>query len=212
MCTAISLRTVNHYFGRNLDMEFSFEESVTITPRNFPFHFLRMDTMINHYAMIGIAYVKKGYPLYYDATNEKGLSMAGLNFPGNACYQQEKEGKHNVATFEIIPWVLGQCETVEEAKQLLENTNVIKAKYDRDLPVAPLHFLIADREHSIVVEPRREGLCFYENPIGVLTNNPPFEVQAQFLSNYIHLTTKEPMTTNFLLVVPTYLEKLTRIL
>ena len=55
-----------------------------MTPRNYPFEFRYMGRKDNHYAMIGMAHVAGGYPLYYDAINEKGLGMAGLNFVGNA--------------------------------------------------------------------------------------------------------------------------------
>lgn len=73
MCTAATYKTKDHYFGRNLDYEFSYSETVTVTPRNYPFHFRRMGDLPNHYAMIGMAFVQENYPLYYDATNEKGL-------------------------------------------------------------------------------------------------------------------------------------------
>lgn len=43
--------------------------------------------------MIGMAHVADGYPLYYDAVNEKGVGMAGLNFVGNAVYQKVEEGR-----------------------------------------------------------------------------------------------------------------------
>ena len=103
MCTAITYRTKDHYFGRNLDYEHGFQESVVITPRDYPFSFRRMAPMEQHYAMIGMAIVSGGYPLYFDATNEQGLSMAGLNFPLSAKYMTEVTGKDNVAPFELIP-------------------------------------------------------------------------------------------------------------
>ena len=106
MCTAITLTTKDHYFGRNLDLEYSYTETITITPRNFPFHFRRKDTISTHYAIIGTAFVQENYPLYYDATNEKGLSMAGLNFPENAYYFPSDEEKENITPFEFIPWIL----------------------------------------------------------------------------------------------------------
>ena len=37
MCTALSYRTRDHYFGRNLDLDTSYGEKVCIMPRNFPF-------------------------------------------------------------------------------------------------------------------------------------------------------------------------------
>lgn len=195
MCTAISYKTKDHYFGRNLDLEYSYEESVTITPRNFPLRFRKEREFPKHYAMIGMAYVKEGYPLYYDATNEKGLSMAGLHFPGNAVYLSEKDNKYNVAPFELIPWVLGQCKSVREARELLKNTNLLKMSFDKDLPLSPLHFLVSDKDESIVIEPVEEGIRISNNPARVLTNNPPFAYQMFHLNQYMGLTKKEPMNT-----------------
>lgn len=193
MCTAISYKTNDHYFGRNLDMEYSYEESITITPRNFPFHFRKEDTMEKHYAIIGVAYVPSDYPLYYDAVNEKGLAMASLHFPGNAVYRCEKEEMHNITPFELIPWVLGKCQSVQEAKILLEKTNLLKVSFNKELPLTPLHFMVSDKFESIVVEPVEEGLRIYDNPIKVLTNNPTFPYHLFHLNNYMNLTKKEPV-------------------
>lgn len=193
MCTAISYKTKDHYFGRNLDLEYSYVESVTVAPRNYPFHFRKERDFPKHYAMIGMAYVQDDYPLYYDATNEKGLSMAGLSFPGNAVYLGEKNDKYNVAPFELIPWVLGQCQDVREAKELLEHTNLVKIAFSKELSLSPLHFMVSDTNASFVVEPVEEGLRITENPVKVLTNNPPFAYQMHHLNNYMALTKKEPM-------------------
>ena len=192
MCTAITYKTIDHYFGRNLDLECSYGESVTITPRNFAFNFRKMGTMPNHFAIIGIAYVADGYPLYYDATNEKGLSMAGLNFPDNAVYKPYCEGKDNITPFELIPWLLGQCATVAEAEKLLSRINILEENFSDQLPLSPLHWIIADKERSITLEPVKEGIKIYDNPLGVLTNNPPFDYQMFNLNNYMHLSKEAP--------------------
>lgn len=192
MCTAVTYQTRDHYFGRNLDFEFSYEETVTITPRNYPFSFRKAGTMESHYAMIGMAFVQENYPLYYDATNEKGLSMAGLLFPGNADYKQETEGKDNISPFEFIPWVLGQCENICQVKSLLERINLVEIPFSEALPLSPLHWMISDKETSITVEAVKEGIRVYDNPIGVLTNNPPFDMQMFYLNNYMGLSTEMP--------------------
>ncbi len=133
-----------------------------------------------------------GYPLYYDATNEKGLSMAGLNFPGNADYKAERDDCDNIAPFEFIPWLLGQCADLREARRLLARVQLINLPFSAQLPLAPLHWLIADQSGSIVVEPLPEGLKIYENPVGVLTNNPPFDYQLFHLNNYMQLSREQP--------------------
>ena len=193
MCTAVTYQTRDHYFGRNLDLEYSYQEAVTVTPRNFPFSFRESGVLRTHYAMIGMAYVQAGYPLYYDATNEHGLSMAGLNFPESAVYRKKQAGIENIAAFEFIPWVLGQCVTVGEVKRLLERTNLMGLDFSPTLPSTPLHWMIADRECAIVVEPAADSLRVYENPVGVLTNEPPFDGQMLLLRNYLNLTPEVPV-------------------
>lgn len=191
MCTAISFKTKDHYFGRNLDLEYSYNETVTITPRNFVFRFRKIGEMESHFAMIGMAYIANGYPLYYDATNEKGLSIAALNFPQNAHYKPFCEGKDNITPFELIPWILCRCATVAEAEKLLNQINILNESFSNQLPLSPLHWIISDKERSITLESVKSGIKIYDNPVGVLTNNPTFDYQLFNLNNYISLTNGE---------------------
>lgn len=195
MCTAVTYKTKDFYFGRTLDYEFSYVEEVTVTPRNFPLSFRFSCRLEKHYAIIGMAYVADGYPLYYDAANEKGLCMAGLNFVGNAFYNKPAEGKENVAQFELIPYILSRCENVNQARTLLERINITDTAFSQQLPPASLHWIIADKNECITVEAVREGLKIYENKVGVLTNNPPFNEQISSLNNYMHLSTRQPKNT-----------------
>lgn len=195
MCTAISFNSDDHYFGRNLDLEYSYHETVTITPRCYPFHFRHVSASEQHLAMIGIAYVNKGYPLYYDAVNEAGLGMAGLNFPKNAVWQPYDATKENVSPFELIPWILSFCETVDEACAALQRVNPLNEAFSDALPLSPLHWLLADATRAVTVEFRADGLHLHDNPVGVLTNNPPFEFQLFHLANYLKLSKEPPQNT-----------------
>ena len=105
MCTAITFSTKYYYFGRNLDYEHGYQEAVTITPRNFNLPFRCLRSMPHHYGMIGMATISNDFPLYYDATNEFGLSIAGLSFPHSARYFPEDSNKTNITPFELIPWI-----------------------------------------------------------------------------------------------------------
>ena len=187
MCTAVTYKTKDFYFGRTLDYEYSYCEEVTVTPRNYPFHFRHMGAVDRHYAIIGMAFVQADYPLYYDAVNEKGLGMAGLNFVGNAAYREPAPEKDNVAVFEFIPWVLSQCATVAEARELIGKINLTAEPFNAHLPAASLHWLIADRKEAITVESMKDGIHIHENPVGALTNNPPFDRQMFRLNDYAHL-------------------------
>ncbi len=192
MCTAITYKTKDHYFGRTLDIECSYGEQIAITPRSFPFEFRMLPKLCSHYAMIGMAAVIGGYPLYYEATNEHGLSIAGLNFPKNAHYFESCEGKDNVAPFELIPYILGKCKSLDEAKGLLENINIVNISFSEKLPLSPLHWIIADKSGSITLECTQNGMKIYDNPIGVLTNNPTFDYQMTNLRGYLNLTPLAP--------------------
>ena len=192
MCTAVAYKTKDHYFGRNLDLEYSYHETVTITPRNYSYKFRNTEDLKTHYAIIGMAYVVDSYPLYYDATNEKGLSMAALNFPDNAVYQAVKADKQNVASYELIGWILSRFQSVDEVLKMIGEVNITNQCFNDELPTSPLHFIICDRERSIVLEPMTTGLMVYENPVNVLTNNPPFLYHITNLNNYMSLTNEMP--------------------
>lgn len=195
MCTAATYKTKDFYFGRTLDYEFSYGDEITVTPRKFPFEFRHMGKRDSHYAIIGMAHVAGGYPLYYDAINEKGVGMAGLNFVGNAVYQDVEAGRDNVAQFEFIPWILGQCADLDEVRALLDRMNLVGTPFSEQLPSAQLHWIIADRNAAITVECMADGMHIHENPVGVLTNNPPFETQMFLLNNYQGLSPKQPENT-----------------
>lgn len=194
MCTAITLKAKDFYFGRNLDYNYSYGEQIIVTPRKYPFVFRHTDrTLTRHHALIGMAHLAEDYPLYYEAVNEKGLGMAGLLFPGNAHYQTPAEGADNIASFELIPWILGQCADCREARALLDKIRIVDTSFSKELPPSPLHWLIADKTDCITLECTKEGMRVYDNPVGVLTNNPPFPQQMFSLNQYMHLSPGQPV-------------------
>ncbi len=192
MCTAATYRTDDFYMGRTLDYEFSYGEEITVMPRNFPLSFRHGGGTDRHYAIIGMAHVADGYPMYYDAVNEKGLGMAGLNFAASARYSEPEDGKQNVAQFEFIPWVLSQFASLEQARSAIEKINLVGTTYDSRYPAAKMHWIIADKSGAITVEPTEGGLKIYDNAPGVLTNEPPFDMQLFNLNNYMRLSPKQP--------------------
>lgn len=195
MCTAISYFGNRHYFGRNLDVEAHHEEQVVTTPRNFPLPFRKLPPLNRHHAIIGIATVAEGYPLYYDAVNEHGLAMAGLSFPHSAHYFPYRQGADNVTPFELIPWVLGQCANVGEAEILLSRISLLDESFSPLFPISPLHWMLADAQRSLVVESTVEGLRVWQNPTHVLTNEPPFPLHLFRLNDFLSLSDRPPENT-----------------
>lgn len=186
MCTAISF--ANRYFGRNLDLEYRYDEAVVITPRAFPLEYRSGQKELYHFSIIGIASVIDGQPLYYDATNEKELSMAALNFTKSAVYFSPSENKINIAHFELIPKILASCSDVSEAVKLLKEITVTDLTFNDSLPLSRLHWVISDRERTVTVESLYDGLHIYENKVGVLTNEPPFDFHMQNLVGYMNIS------------------------
>lgn len=189
MCTAISYINGGHYFGRTLDYHISFGQQVVVMPRNF----LLNGQSNPHFAVCGMAAVQDDYPLFFDGMNEKGLCMAGLNFVGNAVYSKPQSDKINIAQYELIPILLSKCADVKEAVMLLKKSVITDTAFSKELPPAQLHWLIADKEGCVTVEAVKTGLRIYENTLGVLTNNPPFDEQLENLKNYEHLTPDSPV-------------------
>lgn len=194
MCTGLSL---NNYFGRNFDYEISYNEQVAVCPRNYEFQFKNIDSIKTHNAIIGIAVGGMDYPLYYDAYNEKGLGMAGLNFPDYAKYSSEiKDDKINLAQFELIPYVLSNASNVSEAKKLFEDINITDQSFSKEFPISSLHWIVADKSGaSFTVESTEDGIAVYDNPVGILANSPTFDLQLFNLRNYITLSNKNPEET-----------------
>ena len=192
MCTAATYQTRDFYMGRTLDYEFSYGEEIVITPRRFPIALRHGGVMDTHYAIIGTAHVADGFPLYYDAVNEKGLGMAGLNFVGSAQYAEVVPDRENIAQFEFIPRLLGRCATLAEAREALRTLNLTGTPFSERLPASQLHWLLADKSGAVVIESVADGLKVYDDPAGVLTNNPPFPQQMFALNNFMHLSPKQP--------------------
>ena len=172
MCTAVSIWGKRHLFGRTLDLERTYGETVALAPRGF----FAEDDGEARYAMLGVAHIFGGEPLYYDAVNERGLVAAALNFPGEAVYHKAGE-KRGVPSYALISRVLSRAGTVAEVAALLEEITVTDDMVDASLPTTPLHWIFADKSGALTVESVKEGLMVYENPVGVLTNAPRFSEQ-----------------------------------
>lgn len=184
MCTAINDTTKFHLFGRTLDLEETYNEQVVISPRRFPFFFKHQGKCDNHLAIIGTAHMANGTTLYFDGMNEKGLCAAALRFPELCTYHDKVEDKTNLASFELIPWILCNFETAKSAADALKSVNITPDSFSNELPATELHWIIADKDHSFVIESREDGLKIYDNPYGVLANAPDFPTQCFVLDKF----------------------------
>lgn len=191
MCTCISFKTKDAYFGRTMDLDYNFGEKVVITPRNYKFELKNGRILYTKHAIIGMATVVSEYPLYADACNEVGLAIAGLNF------KQTKKSeynplKYNITPYELIPYILGQYSTVDEVKEVIPYLNIVDIDFNKEIPAKTLHWMISDSSKSIVLEYDEAGLEVYDNPFGVLTNTPAFKFHLTFINNFMGITPNYP--------------------
>ncbi len=181
MCTSISFRQKGLYFGRNMDLDYNFGERIIATPRSFRLKSLEDK---EHLGFIGTATLVDGYPLYADAMNEKGLCVAGLNFPDRAFYRQVDHQKNNVPAYDFIAYIVASFSSVEEFKKSFTNINITNKSFSSSVPCPTLHWMISDGKSSVVVESTESGINMYENPLDVMTNLPEF---PNHMENYLKM-------------------------
>lgn len=184
MCTAINDISKHHLFGRTLDLEYTLDEQVVITPRRYVFRFIHGEAAFEHYAIIGAAHVSDNIPLYYDGMNEKGLCAAALRLPALTHYHEKMPEKLNLASFELIPWLLCNFDSAKAAKKALEGVNITPESFSNALSTTPLHWIVGDSNEAFVVESVEGGLKIYDDPYGVLTNAPDFPTQIEMLEEH----------------------------
>ena len=197
MCTALTLKTKDGYnlFGRNMDLSYSFNQAVTLVPRNYEYRDRISGNMKKtKYAILGMASVIDDYPAFADAFNEKGLGCAWLNFPGYSHLEDwAVEGKNNLAPYDLIVWILSNFETVDEVLKEINNVELVAVPINEKTPLPTLHWIVADKNgKSIVIEKTKEGLKVHANPIGVLTNSPTFDWHLTNLNEYMKTTPIQP--------------------
>ena len=195
MCTAIFLKSNNrHIFGRNLDVEEDIKDrKVIITPRNYPLIFKKENIINNHYAFLGMAIDVNNTPLYFDGMNEYGLCIASLNFPIYGCLNDVKDNHINLSSYEIISYVLAKFKTVDEVKNNLSNLNITNIDFNIYLKSVSLHYLISDKDKSIVIEQTVDGVKIYDNLFNILTNAPEFSYHVRNINSYLNFNNKYPV-------------------
>lgn len=192
MCTALTLTTSDndHLFGRNMDLEYFFNQSIIFIPRNYiATNSKTQKTNKNKYAILGMGTMFADYPTFADVMNEKGLAIAGLNFPKYAHFPKEKvDAKTNIPVYDFPLWLLSNFATLNEVKSQIEDLVLVDEPIIDGVPTAPLHFIITDKTgESIIVEQTQDGLKWFENPVGVLSNAPTFDWHLTNLSQFADL-------------------------
>lgn len=202
MCTALSISSKEgkYFFGRNMDLAYTFNQSVIIIPRSYQFKDIVTGNMItNKRAILGMGTIIDNHPTIADGMNENGLAAAGLNFAGYAFFEEKVAlGKTNIPPYDFIQWVLSNHDTVDEVKNSIENIELVDIPINEKTPCPTLHWMVSDKSgKSIVIEKTKEKFAFYDNTVGVLTNNPTFDWHLTNLNEYMYISPNSPKVTKW---------------
>lgn len=184
MCTAISFKGEHHLFARTLDHTRDYGERVVTLEREKDLKLGHVTGFRTKYAVIGMAVEKDGVPLFFDAMNECGLVGAGLNLPKSTHLRKPLHDKRNIGSHELLGFILSSAASLREAEELLGRVNLTSLGVIDGIPPAPLHYIFSDKSGSIVFESTSAGCRIYDDPVGVLTNEPELPKQLEALARY----------------------------
>ena len=129
---------------------------------------------------------------FAEGLNDQGLSFTANSLGGNLQTNTSNVPKDKIiSAYDFGAWALGNFQTVAQLKQAIANKEV-----DIWLPVMaefggawPFHFAFFDKTgEGIVIEWTNGQTTVYDNPVGVMTNNPSFPWQLENMNNYAYLT------------------------
>lgn len=110
-----------------------------------------------------------------DGLNEKGLSFAYL-WLEDTVYPKYNSGQKALALKDVGAYLLGNFDTIEQVRQIFPDLVICGQVIDSVGYEPPLHISLHDAQGaSLVVEFIEGKLKLYNNPFGVLANEPPFE-------------------------------------
>ena len=178
--------------GRSMEFGMQLNSTAMVVPRGFRFTSPAPGggKGLSWYGKYGfVAMNGKGVDVATDGLNEAGLSVHLLLLPGYAKYQavDGQDGARALAHIEVGNWILSNFATVEEVKKAIENVVVFRYELP-GLGFVPVHYAVHDSKSALVIEYVDGELHVYDNPVGVLTNSPPFDWQLINLRNYLNLT------------------------
>ena len=196
-CTGITVKAQDGavVHARTLEFAIDLQSRVLIMPRGYSLAASGPDNKPglqwkSKYAAMGMDAF--GLPAFADGMNEKGLAAGLFYLPGFAQYQKvtpADQGKC-LAPIDVVTWILTNFASVAEVKAALPQVKVWPASLAQLGPdPLPLHYLITDKQgNSLVVEYVGGRLHLYNNPLGVITNSPPFDWHLLNLRNYVNLS------------------------
>ena len=197
-CTAFQLKAVDgaEVYFRSMEFGFPFNSKILIVPRGTEYTGtapqgragLKWQTK---YGVVGLN-ANVAPSIVADGMNEKGLVVGMLYLPGYARYlaPDEAQTASTIGSWEAAIYLLSTCADVNESVAALTGkVHVAQQEFPPFKQVLPVHYWIGDATGKVVIAEYVGGkLNIHQNPVGALTNSPPYDWQQINLSNYVNLS------------------------
>jgi choloylglycine hydrolase len=198
-CTSFIVKSSDngYVYGRTLEFGIDLQSTAIAIPRNFNYQGTGIDGHVGKawktkYAAIGMNGIH--LPILVDGINEKGMTGGLLYAPNTAVYQEvtAETSANSIASYEMLAYALTNFATVEEVKTGFQDILINKTGHAPFNGAVPVHMTLHDAAgKSIVIEYNSGKLFVYDNPTGVMTNDPNFAYQLANIGLYANLSSKE---------------------
>lgn len=202
MCTAITLQDAQGewFMGRTMDFSYLLDPYLYAVPKGCRWQSVTGSAQLqSRYRLMGIGQ-KTPQLIFADGVNEMGLAAAVLYFPGYAEFPPDDGNPliPAIAANELILYLLGTCANTDQVLAALSAVRVVGVADAVTGTVAPLHWMVTDREgRCLVLEQTKDGMQIYPNALGVLANSPDFPWHMTNLRNYLSVRPGPPDDTQW---------------
>lgn len=197
-CTAFQLESQagDRVYCRSMEFGFPFHSKVLVVPRGTEYtgtapHGRAGLAWRTKHGVVGLN-VNIAPTIVADGMNEKGLVVGMLYLPGYSQYLAADAAKtaKTIGSWEVAIYLLSTCADVEECvTELTTNVHVAQQEFPPFKQVLPVHYWIGDASGRVVIAEYVGGkLAIHRNPLGTLTNSPPFDWHQINLSNFVNLS------------------------
>lgn len=190
-CSSITHTTEDnlHFLARTMDFSMDPGSGLLILPRGQEVTLSKAGNRIKlQYAILGMGAKDIRQLTLYDGLNENHVMGAVLYYPGAVYAESAGAAQNPVNPVCALLYLLGGSKTLGDIKKLAGAMTLV----DEANPILghapPLHFIFSDASgKTLILEPDRDGMSYYEDNVGVMTNAPAYPWHETNLRNYIGL-------------------------
>lgn len=190
-CSSLTLTAKDgtQLLSRTMDFFMQMAQNVIYTPAGYEMKSCYQEpTFTSKFATLGMGMNDANGTILFDGVNEAGLTAAALYFPRYAVYHpQAKKGTLPVTPDKLVQYLLSQYSSTAEVQEKLDQEITLVDQPNPTLKLtSPLHYILTDQTGAcLIIEPTKDGLQFYIETIGVMTNSPDYPWMETNLRNYL---------------------------